>query len=151
MSISPSHETPASEPLQGAVLYIEDEPICFALVEGLLASHPNVRLIHAPTGTEGIRVAHGEHPDVVLLDMHLPDLSGIEVVRRLSPDIAAGSFRVIVLTADQLTMDVLKAMSLGACEYLIKPVNPDMLESALARALAFNARKKPSNPPGTFD
>jgi CheY-like chemotaxis protein len=75
-----------------------------------------------------------------LLDMHLPDMSGIEVVRRLSEDIAAKAFRVILLTGDKLNIDVLKAMSLGAFEYLVKPVNREALEASLARAL--KARKK---------
>lgn len=134
--------------LQGSVLYIEDEPINFALVEGLLSGHPGLRLVRAPTGEEGVSRARSEHPDAILLDMHLPDISGIEVVRRLSEDIAAGAFRVILLTADKLNIDVLKAMSLGAFEYLVKPVKLPALEAALGRALAVKARKKPKGTPG---
>lgn len=147
MTTLPSTEKPISATLQGSVLYIEDEPINFALVEALLSAYPDVRLFRAQTGNEGLSLARSEHPDAILLDMRLPDISGIEVVRRLSEDIAAGSFRVILLTADKLSIDVLKAMSLGAFEYLVKPVSRQALEAALARALAVKARDKASNMP----
>ena len=138
MTIS-STENPASVALRGSILYVEDEPISFAVVEAFLANHPDLRLIRAQTGDEGVRLARSERPDALLLDMHLPDISGVEVVRRLSEDISAGSFRVVLLTADKLSIDVLKAMSLGASEYLVKPVSRPSLEAALERALA---RKK---------
>lgn len=147
MTTPPTTETPPSETLKGSVLYIEDEPINFAMVEGLLSDHPEVHLIRAQTGQEGVSRARGDHPDAILLDMHLPDISGIEVVRRLSEDIAAGAFRVILLTADKLNIDVLKAMSLGASEYLVKPVKVQALEAALGRALAVKGRKRSMGTP----
>jgi CheY-like chemotaxis protein len=144
MTTLPPTENPGSATLRGSILYVEDEPISFAVVEALLSDHPGIRLVRAQTGAEGVRLARSEHPDAILLDMHLPDISGVEVVRRLSEDISAGSFRVVLLTADKLNIDVLKAMSLGAFEYLIKPVSRQALEAALERALAVKAaRKKP--------
>jgi CheY-like chemotaxis protein len=142
MPNSPSTEKSPPATLKGAVLYIEDEPVNFAMVEALLSPHPEVRLIRAQTGNEGVDLARRERPDAILLDMHLPDISGIEVVRRLSEDIAAGAFRVILLTADKLNIDVLKAMSLGAFEYLVKPVKQEVLEASLSRALAAKAKRK---------
>ena len=124
-------------------MYVEDEPLSFAVVEGLLSGHPELRLIRAQTGDEGVRLARSERPEAILLDMHLPDISGVEVVRRLSEDISAGTFHVVLLTGDKLNIDVLKAMSLGAFEYLVKPVNRHALEAALGRALALKARKRP--------
>lgn len=144
MTIS-STESPASTTLRGSILYVEDEPISFAVVEDFLSSHPDLHLIRAQTGDEGVRLARSERPDALLLDMHLPDISGVEVVRRLSEDISAGSFRVVLLTADKLSIDVLKAMSLGASEYLVKPVSRRSLEAALERALS---RKKRWTAPG---
>jgi CheY-like chemotaxis protein len=139
--------TPSSDPtraiaLQGLVLYIEGIPNNFALVEALLSEHPGLRLIHAADGSEGVRLARSEHPDAVLLDMHLPDMSGIEVVRMLSNNIAAGEFRVILLTADKLNIDVLKTMSLGALEYLVKPADRLAIEAALDRALSSKRANK---------
>jgi CheY-like chemotaxis protein len=135
----PPSSRPASPvdatPLRGVVLYIEDVQLNYALVEAMLGVHPGVRLLQASTGHEGVRLARSERPDVILLDMHLPDIFGLEVVRLLNEDIANGHFRVVLLTADSLNIDVLKAMSLGAFEYLVKPVEPHALEAAVRRAL----------------
>jgi two-component system cell cycle response regulator DivK len=126
---------PASTDLRGKVLYIEDVPVNFAVVEAGLAGHPGVQLIHAATGLEGVRLARSERPDLVLLDMNLPDISGLEVVRMLSVDIAARRLRVTILTGESLTMDVIKAMSLGAFEYWVKPLDARVLEAGVRRAL----------------
>jgi len=136
----------APPPMQGSVLYVEDDDANFALVQDLLSAHPGVRLARAHTGQQGVALAQRERPDVVLLDMRLPDITGTEVVRRLSEDIAAGRFRVILLTADTLNIDVLKAMSLGAFEYLIKPVDLRALQAAVVRALAAKALPQPGGP-----
>jgi CheY-like chemotaxis protein len=147
MPTPPSTDQPGAAALHGSVLYIEDEATSFAIVEALLSIHPDLRLLRAQTGDEGVRLARAERPDAILLDMHLPDISGIEVVRRLSEDIAAGAFRIILLTGDKLNIDVLKAMSLGAFEYLVKPVNHAALEGALGRALTAKERRRPQTPP----
>ncbi len=127
-------EAPAA--LQGTLLYVEDEPLNVALVEGILAQrHPGVRLIHAGTGADGVRLARSENPDFVLLDMHLPDMSGLEVVRQLNVEIANRGLRVTILTGDSLSMDIIKAMSLGAFEYWVKPLDVKLFEAGLRRAL----------------
>jgi two-component system cell cycle response regulator DivK len=131
-------DTPAAE-LTGKVVCIEDEPINLAIVEDLLKQFPNVQLLKATTGAEGIRLVRAERPDFVLLDMHLPDTSGLEVVRQLNEDIANWGLRVTILTGDTLTMDIIKALSLGAFEYWVKPIDASVLESGLRRALT--ARK----------
>ena len=123
------------KPLQGKVLYIEDEPVHQELVEAMLAKSPGITLIKTTLGREGIRMAQLELPDVILLDMHLPDISGLEVVRTLSELIAKRSFRVILLTADSFSIDVIKAMTLGAHEYWVKPITLDRLQAGLRRAL----------------
>ncbi len=132
---------PAKPELRGVVLHIEDDPTSAELVAAALASHPHLQMIRAGTGAEGVQLARKERPQVVLLDMHLPDCSGVEVVRTLSEDIAKGSFRVILLTGDPLNIDVFKAMSLGAIQYLPKPVKITSLEAALGRALGGAGRR----------
>ena len=127
--------TPEPE-LHGKVVYIEDAPMFVELVKALLTPHRGVEVIHAATGHEGVQLVRSERPDYVLLDMHLPDMSGLEVVRMLSEDIASRRLHVAILTADTLSIDVIKAMSLGASEYLVKPVSPKALEKSLRRALA---------------
>ena len=134
--------SPASLPgspdneLRAKVVYIEDAPLNFELVKALLSPHRGVEVIHASTGHEGVRLVRSERPDFVLLDMHLPDISGLDVVRMLSEDIASRRLRVTILTGDELSIDIIKAMSLGAFEYLVKPVSPQALETSLRRALA---------------
>jgi CheY-like chemotaxis protein len=128
--------TDAAPPAHGTLLAIEDDPISMALLAGLLEDQPQVRLLTASDAAEGIRVAQAESPDLVLLDMHLPGGSGLDIVRALNEPIAAGRFDVVLLTGDALTMDVLKAMSLGAREYWPKPVRRDRVLAALARAVA---------------
>ena len=127
---------PAAAELHGKVLYIEDNPTNFAVVEAGLAGLPGVQLMHAPSGLEGVRMVHSERPDFVLLDMHLGDISGLEVVRRISEVIAARRLRVTIITGDDFSMDVIKAMSLGAFEYWVKPVDPRVLEAGVRRALS---------------
>jgi hypothetical protein len=129
-------DAPAQEP-HGKVLYIEDDEVATLLVETMLHSRfPGVQVLTARTGMEGVRLTRSELPDWVLLDMHLPDMSGLDVVRTLNEDIASRKLRVTILTADELTMDVLKAMSLGAFEYWVKPIHLDVIEAGLRRALA---------------
>lgn len=124
------------EGLHGTVLVIEDDPISRSLVAGLLEGQPGVRLVQAASAEDGIRLAGEVAPDLVLLDMHLGAASGLDVVRALSEPIAAGRFDVVLLTGDTLSMEVLKAMSLGAREYWPKPVRLPRLVAALARAAA---------------
>jgi DNA-binding response OmpR family regulator len=133
---TPSAPDPLDAELHGKVLYVEDVDVNYVMVEAGLASFPNVQLVRATTGFDGVRLVRSEHPDFVLLDMHLPDISGLEVVRQISEEIAARRLRVTILTGDELTMDVIKAMSLGAFEYWIKPVDVRVLRAGVRRALS---------------
>ncbi|MBX3606066.1 MAG: response regulator, partial [Piscinibacter sp.] len=129
-------DRPADPPPRGTLLAIEDDPISMELLAGMLEAAPQVRLLRAFDAAEGIRLAREAAPDLVLLDMHLPGGSGLDVVRALNEPIAAQRFDVVLLTGDALTMDVIKAMSLGAREYWTKPVRYERLLAALARAVA---------------
>lgn len=132
-------------PLAGTLLYIEDMPSAVLEVQALLARHhPGVQLLHAATGLAGVQMVHSLQPDFVLLDMHLPDIGGLEVVRRLSAHIGEQGLRVAILTGDSLTMDIIKAMSLGAWEYWVKPLQHSVLHAGLRRALTA-ARPDPAH------
>jgi len=126
--------------LKGKVLYIEDNPINVELIEAALERYPGITLLKATTGLEGIRLARSEKPDFVLLDMHLPDIGGLEVVRALNEEIAAGKLRITLLTGDSLSMDIVKAMSLGAYDYWLKPLRMEKLDAGLKRALSKGER-----------
>lgn len=129
----PGPEIRTAQPA-GTVLYIEDQSVNVLLVEGLLADMPGVRLITAGTGAEGVRLARSERPALVLLDMHLPDFGGLEVIRALSLEISLG-LKVALLTGDSFSMDIAKAMSLGAYDYWVKPIDPHRLLDGVRRAL----------------
>ncbi len=133
----PSHLLPEvlQPALHGTVLSIEDDPLVVAVLQAMLKRHPDVHLINAATGRDGIALARSEHPQFVLLDMHLPDMSGLAVVRELSEDIASRSLRVTILSADKLSIDIIKAMSLGAFEFWQKPLDTAVFEEGLRRAL----------------
>lgn len=128
------HTLEGMDDVKGKVLYIEDQEVNQVLMEAQLASLPGVTLIKATTGAEGVRMARSEKPDLVLLDMHLPDFGGLEVVRELMIEISEG-LKVALLTADTLSMDIIKAMSLGAYEYWVKPLDVKLFEAGLRRAL----------------
>lgn len=128
-----SDDTPAAP--GGSVLCIEDQPLNMELIEAMLAELPNVRVLKAFTGRDGVRIAQTERPDLVLLDMRLPDISGLEVVRELSELISQRKLRVILLTGESFSMDVVKAMSLGAHDYWPKPLNAERVMGGVTRAL----------------
>jgi DNA-binding response OmpR family regulator len=135
-----SRETASSSmqlepPLHGKVVYIEDDETNVTTVRALVARHPGVQLLHASTGREGVRMVRREKPDFVLLDMNLPDISGLEVVRELNIDITSRGLRLNILTGHALSMDIIKAMSLGAYEYWLKPLTRQVFEDGLRRAL----------------
>jgi CheY-like chemotaxis protein len=141
--MGPPEPLPPADRLRGKVLYVEDDPINMVLVESVLEAFPGITMIKAATGAEGIRLARTEWPDLVILDMHLPDMGGLDVVRALNEEIAVGKLRVALLTADYLSMDIVKAMSLGAYDYWLKPIDVAKLEKSLRRALATGHSDRP--------
>lgn len=120
----------------GTVLCIEDHPINMAWIEGLLKSFPGVRVLKAVTGRDGVQVALAEKPDLILLDMNLPDIGGLEVVRLLCEEISLRRIAVVLVTSDSFSIEVVKAMSLGARDYWVKPLTIEKLRKDLPRALA---------------
>ena len=112
----PSAE-PSPPPVQGTVLCIEDHAASMDLVEAMLAGFPGVRLLKAYTGQEGIHLAQTEKPDLVLLDMRLPDTSGLEVVRTLNQQMADRRLRVVLLTSE----DVYKRQGRVSTEGAVEP------------------------------
>ncbi|MEO7338307.1 MAG: response regulator [Caldimonas sp.] len=125
----------------GTVLCIEDQPISMDVVEAMLGTYPRIRLVKAFTGGEGVRLVERERPDLVLLDMNLPDMSGLEVVRALSVQISTHGLRVVLLTSDSFSIDVVKAMSFGAHEYWPKPLTLERAASGLRRVLGEGAAR----------
>jgi hypothetical protein len=133
--MSETESSPTPDSLRGTVLVVEDDPSSLALAEAMLARFPRLRVLHATTGREAVTLALAEHPDLMLLDMRLPDISGLEVVRALNPAMTDRALRVVLLTADSFSIEVVKAMSLGAREYWPKPLTLERMDSGLLRLL----------------
>ncbi|MDQ7849895.1 MAG: response regulator [Armatimonadota bacterium] len=129
---------PASAPSpDGArtVLYIEDNLSNLELVQRILARQPDLRLLTATRGQEGLHLAQQHHPRVILLDVHLPDLSGDEVLRRLKSEGPLASIPVVVISADATPVQRARLLSLGARDYLTKPLDVRAFMAVLRQAL----------------
>ena len=107
----------------GVVLYVEDNRVNFLLVEQLLSIWSLVELHHAEDGARALDLARVEEPDLLILDLHLPDMNGLEVLRRLRQEAAFARARVAVLTASVMPGDVAAAREAGVVEYWTKPLN----------------------------
>ena len=117
------------------IVYIEDNLTNVTLVEGVLAHLPDVRLIPAMQGQLGLELVREYRPDVVLMDLHLPDLDGREVLKRLKADSATADIPVVVLSADATASQVEQLRVAGAADYLTKPIDVERLLAVLAGAV----------------
>jgi signal transduction histidine kinase len=104
------------------VLYIEDTVANVRLVEGILARRPSTTLLPAALGSLGLELAR-TRPDLVLLDLHLPDMDGIEILRRLRRDPATRHIPVVALSADATDRQTRRTLGAGADAYLTKPIS----------------------------
>ena len=107
------------------VLYIEDDPVNFTLVERILEFRPALKLMHARSGEAGVEMAQAHRPRMVLLDLNLPDIHGSEVLRRLQGDPATAQIPVVVLSADATPSQIERLLTAGARNYLTKPFDID--------------------------
>ena len=104
------------------ILYVEDNPANARLMQSIVRLRSDASLTVASTGAEGLDLAREALPDLVLLDLHLPDLSGHEVLSRLRADSATRDLVVVVLTADATTATRQRAQAQGADGFLTKPI-----------------------------
>jgi signal transduction histidine kinase/CheY-like chemotaxis protein/CHASE3 domain sensor protein len=110
-------------PQKGTVLYIEDNSSNLRLVEQILSHRPGVRLLSAMQGQLGLDLAELHGPEWILLDVHLPDMSGDEVLRRLRQNPRTRHIPVTVLSADATAGQINRLMEAGARDYLTKPLD----------------------------
>jgi PAS domain S-box-containing protein len=108
---------------RGIVLYIEDNRSNVRLMQRVMERRPGIALLHAADGREGLAMAASERPDLILLDLHLPDMSGQEVLRRLASDNVLRGIPVAVLSADASPLQSRRLTSSGAVAYLTKPLD----------------------------
>ncbi len=122
------------------VLYIEDNPSNIRLMEHIFADWTHARLLVAMQGRIGLELAREHNPDVVLLDLHLPDIPGNEVLAEMKADEQLQGIPVIVISADA-TQDRVKALlAAGAMKYITKPLQVKELIEALDEVLRMKER-----------
>jgi CheY-like chemotaxis protein len=107
------------------VLYIEDDPVNFMLVERILEFRPALKLLHARSGETGVELAQTHCPKLILLDLNLPDIHGSEVLRRLQSEPGTAKVPVVVLSADATPSQIERLLTAGARNYLTKPFDID--------------------------
>jgi CheY-like chemotaxis protein len=119
------------------LLYVEDNPANMMLVEQLIAQHSDLRMLTAVNGTQGIELARAAQPDVILMDINLPGISGIEALKFLREDPATAHIPVVALSANAMPRDVEKGMESGFFGYLTKPIKVKEFSETLNEALEF--------------
>jgi CheY-like chemotaxis protein len=105
------------------VLYIEDNLSNLRLVERILARRVEVKLISALKGSTGLELARLHRPDFILLDLHLPDMQGDEILRQLRADPHTAHLPIVMISADATTAQIERLRTLGATDYLTKPID----------------------------
>jgi CheY-like chemotaxis protein len=123
------------------LLYVEDNPANLKLVEQLIARRPDMRLLSARDGNTGIELARANQPEVILMDINLPGISGIEALKILREDPATARIPVVALSANAMPRDVEKGLEAGFFRYLTKPIKVNEFMETLEVALAFAAQE----------
>lgn len=129
--------TPAQESVPSrALLYVEDNPANLQLIERFIARRADLKLLTAVTGQLGVELARAALPEVILLDINLPDISGFDALKILRQIPATAGIPVIAVSANAMPRDVEKGMKAGFFRYLPKPIRLDEFTDALNAALA---------------
>lgn len=119
------------------LLYVEDNRANMQLVEQLIAHRPDMRLLCASDGTRGIALARIHQPEVILMDINLPGISGIQALKILREDPATAHIPVLAISANAMPLDIERGMKAGFFGYLTKPIKVNAFMDALDTALAF--------------
>ena len=121
------------------LLYVEDNPANLKLIEQLIARRSDIRLLSARDGNLGIQLAREHLPDVILMDINLPGISGIEALKILREDAATAHIPVVALSANAMPRDIEKGLHAGFFRYLTKPIKVNEFMETLEEAMEFAA------------
>jgi PAS domain S-box-containing protein len=136
---------------QHTLLCVEDNPANLLLVEKLMERRPDIRLLVAKDGIRGVEMARAARPDVILMDINLPGISGLIALGILADDPKTAGIPVIALSANAMPADIEKGLTAGFFRYLTKPIKVNEFMETLNKALAFAKHKadRSSAPRGT--
>jgi PAS domain S-box-containing protein len=130
----PARPTSARRP---TLLYVEDNPANMKLVEQLIERRPDIALLTAVNGTLGFELARTRRPTLILMDIHLPGISGIEVLKMLRADPVTAHIPVIALSANAMPRDIETGLAMGFFRYLTKPIKVKEFMDTLNMALEY--------------
>ena len=119
------------------ILYVEDNPANLKLMEQIIARHADIRLLTAMNGNSGIELARAALPDVILMDINLPGISGFEALKILRADPATSRIPVVAVSANAMALDRERGMKAGFFSYMTKPIRVKEFMEVLDTALAF--------------
>jgi CheY-like chemotaxis protein len=132
---------PDGAPLR-TLLYVEDNPANLELVEQLIARRADLRLLSAADGQLGVEFARAYQPDVILMDINLPGIDGLEAMELLRGDPATAHIPIIALSANAVPHDIERALAAGFFDYLTKPIKVGKFMDVLDTALKFAAERE---------
>jgi PAS domain S-box-containing protein len=122
------------------VLYVEDNLANLDLVTQILSDIPNIELLHAPSGREGIAIARRYKPHVILMDISLSDISGLEAFKILQMDSTTQHIPVVAVSANAMPLDIVHGLEVGFFSYITKPFRVQEFLNVLDLALAFASK-----------
>jgi CheY-like chemotaxis protein len=125
------------------VLYVEDNPANLDLVEQIMARRTNVRLLSAANAALGIEFARSHQPDVILMDINLPGMSGLDAMKILHADALTAHIPIVAVSAHAVPRDIARGIEAGFLDYVTKPIKVSAFLQALDAALAFANEKNP--------
>ncbi|MEO6147129.1 MAG: PAS domain S-box protein [Sulfuriferula sp.] len=125
---------------QCTLLYVEDNPANLLLVEQLIARRSDLKLLTAIDGYMGIQMARAYQPDVILMDINLPGMSGIDALKILHEDSTTAHIPVLALSANAVPRDIEKGIEAGFFRYLTKPIKVDEFMDTLDVTLTYAAK-----------
>jgi CheY-like chemotaxis protein len=123
------------------MLYVEDNPASLMLVEHIIGDYPHIRMLSAFDGIRAIAIAQEQLPDIILMDINLPNISGIETMTLLREDPATKHIPIIALSANAMPLDINIGLEAGFSSYITKPIKNTELLEALDEAI-FSRRKE---------
>jgi PAS domain S-box-containing protein len=134
--LDPPSPVPTGGPLH-TLLYVEDNQANMKLVEQLISRRPDIRLLTAVNGALGIQVARTARPTVILMDINLPGISGVEALKVLREDPATAHIPVVAISANAMPRDIEMCLDAGFFRYLTKPIKIREFMDTLNAALVF--------------
>jgi signal transduction histidine kinase/HAMP domain-containing protein len=129
-------QPPVTDNHKKTILYIEDVPANVELVRQVLSSKESIKFLSASNASVGIELAQSETPDLILMDIHMPDMDGLTAFKRLQAMDATQSIPIIALSADAMDTDIKKTLDMGFTDNITKPIDVAKFIETIDKALA---------------